>query len=38
MSTVRRVIVENGVIVIVLKTGRIERIPMTNVARMAIEP
>ena len=38
MSTVRRVIVESGVIVIVLKTGRIERIPMSNVARMAIEP
>jgi hypothetical protein len=38
MSTVRRVIVESGVIVIVLKNGRIERIPMSNVARMAIEP
>jgi hypothetical protein len=38
MSTIRRVIVESGVIVIVLKTGRIERIPMSNVARMAIEP
>jgi hypothetical protein len=38
MSTVRRVIVESGVIVIVLKTGRIERILMSNVARMAIEP
>ena len=37
MSTVRRVVVEGGVIVIVLKTGRIERIPMSNVARMAIE-
>jgi hypothetical protein len=38
MSTVRRVIVESGVIVIVLKTGRIERIRMSDVARMAIEP
>lgn len=38
MSTIRRVIVEGGQIVIVLKTGRIERIPMSNVARMAIEP
>ncbi len=38
MSSVRRVIVESGVIVIVLKTGRIERIRMTEVVRMAIEP
>ena len=38
MSTIRRVIVEGSQIVIVLKTGRIERIPMSNVARMAIEP
>jgi hypothetical protein len=38
MSTVRRVIVESNVIVVVLKTGRIERIPMSLVARMAIEP
>ena len=38
MSTIRRVVVENNVIVIVLKTGRIERIPMSHVARMAIEP
>ena len=38
MSTVRRVVIEGGVIVIVLKTGRIERIPMSNVARMAVEP
>ena len=38
MSTVRRVVVEGGVIVIVLKTGHIERIPMSGVARMAIEP
>jgi hypothetical protein len=38
MSTVRRIIVEANVIVIVLKTGRTERIPMASVARMAIEP
>ena len=38
MSTVRRVVVEGGMIVIVLKTGKIERIPMSAVARMAIEP
>jgi hypothetical protein len=38
MSTIRRVIVEGNQIVIVLKTGRTERIPMSNVARMAIEP
>lgn len=38
MSTVRRVIVEGNQIVIVLKTGRTERIPMSNVAKMAIEP
>ena len=38
MSTVRRVVVEGGTIVIVLKTGRIERIPMSLVAKMSIEP
>ena len=38
MSTVRRVVVEGGVIVIVLKTGKIERVPMSAVNRMAIEP
>ena len=38
MSTVRRVVVEGGVIVIVLKTGKIERVPMSTVNRMAIEP
>jgi len=38
MSTVRRVVVEGGTIVIVLKTGKIERIPMATVARMSIEP
>ena len=38
MSTVRRVVIEAGTIVVVLKTGRIERIPMSAVVRMAIEP
>jgi hypothetical protein len=38
MATVRRVVVEGGMIVIVLKTGRIERVPMASVNRMAIEP
>jgi hypothetical protein len=38
MSTVRRVVIEGGTIVIVLKTGRIERVPMSLVARMSIEP
>jgi hypothetical protein len=38
MSTVRRVVIEGGMIVIVLKTGHIERVAMSTVARMAIEP
>lgn len=38
MSTVRRVVVEGGMIIVVLKTGKIERIAMSNVTRMAIEP
>jgi hypothetical protein len=38
MSTVRRVVIEGGTIVIVLKTGRIERVPMSLVAKMSIEP
>ena len=38
MSTIRRVVVEGGTIMIVLKTGRIERVPMTLVAKMSIEP
>jgi len=38
MSTVRRVIVEGGTIVVVLKTGKIERVPMSVVLRMSIEP
>ena len=38
MSAIRRVIVETNAIVIILRTGRIERIAMSSVARMAIEP
>ncbi len=38
MSTVRRVVVEGGTILVLLKTGKIERIGMSTVARMAIEP
>lgn len=38
MSTVRRVVVEGPTIVIVLKTGKIERVKMSDVSRMAIEP
>jgi len=38
MSTVRRVLVEGPYIVVVLKTGKIERIAMADVARVTIEP
>ncbi len=38
MATVRRVVVEGPAIVIFLKSGKIERIPMDHVARMTIEP
>lgn len=38
MSGVRRVTVENGMIVIVSKNGKTERQPMTSVLRMSIEP
>jgi len=38
MSTVRRVVVEGGTIVVFLKTGKIERVPMSGVSRMSIEP
>jgi hypothetical protein len=38
MNTVRRVTIDNGQIVIFHNTGRIERVAMSNVARMAIEP
>jgi len=35
---VRRVTIEGNAIVIILKTGKIERIAMADVARMSIEP
>lgn len=38
MSSVRRVTVEKGMIVIVSKNGNIEKQPMTAVLRMSIEP
>ena len=38
MSTIRRVTVENNQIVVVGKEGKIERIRMAEVIRMAIEP
>ncbi len=38
MSTVRRVVIDNGQIIVIMKTGKIERVPMMNVARMSIEP
>ena len=38
MTTVRRVVIEGTTIVIVLKTGKIERINMSEVSRMSIEP
>jgi hypothetical protein len=38
MSLVRRVVVEGNTIVIVLKTGKIERVYLSSVSRMSIEP
>jgi hypothetical protein len=38
MSTIRRVIIDNGLIVVYLKNGKIERFAMSDVARMTIEP
>jgi hypothetical protein len=38
MSTVRRLTVENGQIVVLGTNGKVERHPMVNVLRMAIEP
>lgn len=38
MSSVSRVTVVSQLIVVVLKNGHVERYPMTNVLRMAIEP
>ena len=38
MTTVRRVTVERGQVIVVTKDGKVERQPMSNVLRMAIEP
>jgi hypothetical protein len=38
MSTLRRVMVENGVVVIVGKDGRVQRVPLAQVVRMVIAP
>jgi hypothetical protein len=38
MGTVRRVTVENGMVVVVGKDGKIQRIPLATVVRMTISP
>jgi hypothetical protein len=38
MSEVRRVAIEGRLVVVVLKSGRIERQPLSNIQRMTIEP
>jgi hypothetical protein len=38
MTSVRRVTVDNGQIIVFLKNGKTERQPMTNVLKMSIEP
>jgi hypothetical protein len=38
MSTVRRVTVERGLVVIISKEGKVERQPLVNILRMSIEP
>jgi hypothetical protein len=38
MSEVRRVAIEGRIVVIVLKSGRVERQPLANIQRMSIEP
>ena len=38
MSTVKRVTVENGVVVIVSRNGHVERVPMAAIVRMSIGP
>lgn len=38
MSTVRRVVIEGTTIVVLLKSGKIERVAMADVAKMTIEP
>ena len=37
MSTVRRVTVENGMVVVITKDGKVDRQPLANILRMAIE-
>lgn len=38
MSSVRRVTIENGQVVVIGKDGRIQRIPLANVVRMTVSP
>ncbi|PWT90660.1 MAG: hypothetical protein C5B55_09400 [Blastocatellia bacterium] len=38
MSTVKRVTVENGLIVILGKDGKFDRVPLANVVKMTIQP
>jgi len=38
MSTVRRVTIENGQVVVVGKDGKIQRIPLASVVRMTVSP
>lgn len=38
MSSVRRVVVENGQVVVTGRDGKIERVPLANVVRMSISP
>jgi len=38
MSSVRRVVVENGQVVVTGKDGKVERIPLVSVVRMSIAP
>ena len=38
MNTVRRVTVEGGQVVVVMRDGKVERQPLTNILRMSIEP
>lgn len=38
MSAVRRVVVDNGQIIVMLRNGKVERTPLANITRMTIEP
>lgn len=38
MSSVRRVVVENGQVVVTGKDGKVERVPLASVVRMSISP